>query len=113
MSWHPANGLRSWLIQRLSAVYMAVYVVAVIIAVSICFPSTYSQWHASIANPVVNVATAVFFVSLMFHAWVGIRDAILDYVNSLTLRFSMLVILGLGLLIMGVWSIRILFSVVE
>ncbi|NOX43218.1 MAG: succinate dehydrogenase, hydrophobic membrane anchor protein [Gammaproteobacteria bacterium] len=111
MSWHPANGLRSWLIQRLSAVYMAIFMVAVIIAVSICFPSSYNQWHGWIAHPIVNVATAAFFIALMFHTWVGMRDVIIDYVHPLALRLLLLVLLGSSLLLMGIWGIRILFSV--
>lgn len=110
MSWHPANGLRSWLIQRLSAVYMAGFIVAVIIAMSLCFPATYKQWHDWVAHPVANVAMAVFIISLMFHAWVGMRDVIIDYVQPLALRFCMLSLLGSSLLFMGVWGIRILFT---
>ena len=111
MSWRPANGLRSWLLQRISAVYLAAYLVAVVVAISICFPATYTQWHSWIAHPVVNVATVIFFISLMFHAWVGIRDVILDYVSPLIIRFLLLVFIGAGLLSMGIWSIRILCSV--
>lgn len=90
---------------------MAGFVIAVIIALSICFPATYQQWQNWIAHPAVNVTTAVFFISLMFHAWVGMRDVIVDYVKPIVLRFSFLVLLGSSLLFMGVWSIRILFSV--
>ncbi len=113
MSWRPANGLRTWLLQQLSAIYMAIFVVAVIVAISVCFPTSYEQWRSWVAHPVVSIVTAVFFISLMFHAWVGMRDAIIDYVHPLALRFTLLVLLGLGLLFMGVWSMRILISVIH
>ena len=90
---------------------MAAYIVAMVIALWSCFPATYQQWLAWVAHPVVNVTTAVFFISLMFHAWVGMRDVVVDYVKPVVLRFSLLVLLGGSLLFMGVWSIRILFSV--
>jgi len=112
MSWHPANGLRTWLLQRLSAVYMAVYFVAVIIGLTICFPADFDQWRSSVANPFISVATAGFFISLMYHAWVGMRDAIIDYIHPTMLRFICLSLLSLGLLLMCLWSMRILISVI-
>lgn len=112
MSWHPSSGLRTWLIQRLSATYMVVFIVVAIVAMSICFPASFNQWHRWIAYPVVNIATAVFFISLMFHAWIGMRDVVIDYAHPLVLRFLLLVLLGSGLLFLGLWSIRILFSVI-
>ena len=90
---------------------MAVYIIAMVIVLTSCFPATYQQWLELVAHPAVNVTTAVFFISLMFHAWVGMRDVVVDYVKPMVLRFSFLVLLGSGLLFMGVWSIRILFSV--
>ena len=113
MSWHPANGLRSWLIQRISAVYLAAYLITVVVAISICFPSTYSQWQSWIAHPVVNVATAIFFISLMFHAWVGIRDVVLDYVSPLIIRFILLVFIVAGYFRRVFCGVGFLFFVIQ
>ena len=57
----------------------------------------------------VSTATAVFFAALLAHAWVGVRDVILDYVHPLAFRACLLASLGLGLAATGVWAMRVLW----
>jgi succinate dehydrogenase / fumarate reductase membrane anchor subunit len=57
----------------------------------------------------VSIATAVFFAALLAHAWVGLRDVILDYVHDMVFRVGLLVLLVFGLTAIGVWVVRILW----
>lgn len=59
-------------------------------------------------TPSVSIATLVFFGALLLHAWVGIRDVVMDYVHTLALRVFALALLGFGLLAMAAWVGRIL-----
>ena len=36
----------------------------------------------------MSLATAVFFVALLAHSWVGVRDVIMDYVHPVALAFK-------------------------
>ena len=45
------------------------------------------------------------------HAWVGIRDVILDYVRRPLLRLTLLALLWAWLLALAVWLLRILIGV--
>ncbi|MDH5784770.1 MAG: succinate dehydrogenase, hydrophobic membrane anchor protein [Chromatiales bacterium] len=112
MSSHHLSGLTAWLVQRLSAVYMALFVVAMT-AVVVSHPGyDYASWRALFAQPLVAVTTSIFFISLLLHIWVGIRDIILDYVGgSPSMRLLLLSLLGVWLIAMGIWIVRIMLRV--
>ena len=105
-------GLKAWLIQRLTAVYMAIFIVFAVIKLLFLPPQNYQEWIAWLAHPGINAALALFILSLLFHAWVGLRDVIMDYVKSFALHtglFSLLIIVLAGC---GLWSLRLLLKVV-
>ena len=111
MSWRGANGLRPWLLQRLSAAYLAGFLVFALFLLAAGPAPGYRAWHDWVAGPLVNTALALFFLALVIHAWVGARDVILDYVGPLFLRVALLVLMALMLLGSLLWSLRVLFSV--
>lgn len=107
MSWR-ASGFRAWLIQRISAVYLAVYVSMFILHVMLDAPASYQAWREWMDLPFIAVTTTVFFAALLIHAWVGLRDVIMDYVHPPVMRFILLVSVAGGLFAMGLWVLRIL-----
>ncbi len=106
-----AQGMRAWLLQRFSAAYLALFVLAAVLWLATGGSADYSGWRALLGRPVVSVAFALFFLSLFFHAWVGIRDVLMDYVPNLKLRLLLLVAVALLLMGLAVWSALILISV--
>ena len=111
MSLH-GQGLRAWLWQRLTSVYLTLFIIAALITYAVNAPLDYAGWRALLAQPAINVATAIFILALLFHAGVGMRDILVDYVHSLAWRFTILVGLLVILLALGIWSMWILISVV-
>lgn len=105
-----AYGLRAWLWQRLSSIYMALYLAATGVYFLFQSPGSHEEWRAWMSHPMVALATAVFFWALLIHAWVGARDVLLDYVDPLPLRLALLCVLGLMLIGSGVWLLKILYS---
>jgi succinate dehydrogenase / fumarate reductase membrane anchor subunit len=57
---------------------------------------------------VTSIAATAFLGALLLHAWVGVRDVILDYVHPVGLRVAALAVLGSGLMAMAVWAVRML-----
>jgi succinate dehydrogenase / fumarate reductase membrane anchor subunit len=104
----PVHGLRAWVLQRVSALYLLVFTLAAAFAMIVAPPSDYQQWHQWVANPAINIAIALFFLSVLVHSWVGVRDVIMDYVHHLAARFVLLLLLALALLASGIWVARIL-----
>lgn len=102
------TGLRAWLVQRVSAVYMLFFIVFLLTHFLVNPPHSYLAWHDWILSPVVSIAASVFCVALLAHTWVGVRDVIMDYIHPIAVRVFVLVLLALGLTGIGAWSIRIL-----
>ena len=106
-----ASGFQAWLVQRISAVYLAAFFVYLLIHFIICPPQDYSAWIGWLSNPLVYVGLSLFFLSLLMHAWIGVRDVIIDYIHPITIRLSVLTVVA-GLLIgSGFWLLRALLRV--
>lgn len=105
-----SGGLRTWLLQRLSAVYMAVFMLYLLLAFAVAAPNTYREWHDWMGNPWMGLASALFFAALLMHAWVGMRDVVMDYVHPTALRLSALSLVALGLAACGLWVLRVLWQ---
>ena len=57
----------------------------------------------------MRVATLIFAVSVAWHAWVGVRDILMDYARPEGLRLSLHVITILLLLGYLGWTVQILW----
>lgn len=111
MSWR-AHGLRTWILQRLTALYVVLYLLIFAITVFRLPLHDFAHWHALFVSPFANIATLLFFYSLLFHAWVGIRDILIDYVQVASIRYVIWLLITLGVVVMAIWISMILFSVV-
>lgn len=104
------QGLRDWVIQRLSAVYMAIYFIS-LIAYIVCSPSlTFAAWHGLFTHPAMQVFTILFLLALMFHAWIGVWTIFTDYVKPFVLRCILNSLVLLILAASFVWGALILWS---
>jgi succinate dehydrogenase / fumarate reductase membrane anchor subunit len=102
------HALRAWLIQRISAVYLAGFVLYLIIHFVIQPNAGNAEWRAWLAQPAIALAGTGFFVALALHGWVGVRDIILDYIPVLALRLLLLGMSGALLAASGLWAVRLL-----
>jgi succinate dehydrogenase / fumarate reductase, membrane anchor subunit len=102
------SGLRAWLLQRLTALVMLALMVFALLVLAIHPPQSFWQWQALMRRPEVALAVGVFFVALLLHAWVGLRDVLMDYVHALGLRIGLLTALVVGEAAMALWLLRIL-----
>ena len=57
--------------------------------------------------------TLLFVAALLIHAWVGIRDIILDYVHPFGARLVVLSLFALMLITSGLWAARVLFNAIN
>lgn len=102
------TGLRAWLLQRMTAVYMVAFVFYLLFHFATDAPQSYDMWRTWVLRPDVSIATFVFFTALLLHAWVGIRDVVIDYVQPMAVRVPVLAIAGFGLLAMEAWVVGLL-----
>ena len=97
------TGLRAWTVQRATAVFMLGFVLWLASALLVSPPDSYEHWRAMVAQPAVTTGFSVFFAALLVHAWVGVRDVILDYVHPLGARAVALALVAAALFTIGAW----------
>ena len=102
-------GLRDWLAQRITAIVMAVYIVGLAFLLFYRNPNTYEAWRALFAQGWMRVATLIFIASLAWHAWVGVRDILMDYIKPDGLRLALQVLTVLLLAVYVGWGVQILW----
>lgn len=113
MSAPGLQGLRPWIIQRISAAYIAVFVIYFAASLLIARPlSGYEAWTHWVAYPGNNLALGLFLIALLWHAWIGIRDVVLDYVPNVVSRMLVLTLVATVIFGSGLWGLRTLFTIV-
>ena len=90
-------GLTDWLAQRVTGIIMAVYTVIMFAATLGGVAGSREAWHGFMANGFIRFITFLFIISLCYHAWVGVRDIWMDYVNPAAIRVTLHVLTLLAL----------------
>ena len=103
------SGFSAWLIQRLSAVYMAIFI-PIAIAWSMVTDITPVIWQQGFTSTWVKLGVLLFGFSLLVHAWVGLRDVVIDYIHPLGLRLLVLSMVALFLIANGFWFLSVLWG---
>lgn len=104
------GGFQPWLIQRLTAAYLAIYFIFFLLLL-LFWDWDFPAWRELMGGPWMVFASLLFFVSLFLHAWIGIRDVVVDYVHPLIPRLIMLAAIVAALMYFGFWALQILLTV--
>jgi len=102
------HGFGEWLLQRVTALYLAGFVFWLAAAVVLAPPTGFSVWKAWMAAGGVRLAFALALFSLLVHAWLGMRSVFLDYLKPLWLRICMHLLMAAYLVALVFWSAHIL-----
>jgi succinate dehydrogenase / fumarate reductase membrane anchor subunit len=102
-------GMRDWLAQRVTAALMVVYTLALAAVLVSRQPVTYTVWRDLFAQGWMRIATLLFAASLAWHAWVGMRDILMDYIKPTALRLALEVLTVILLAGYLAWTMQILW----
>ncbi len=103
-------GWRDWLVQRITAVVMAAYTL-LILGLLLWFGGLdYASWQSAFANEPFRLATFVFMLSLLWHAWVGIRNIAMDYIKPVAVRLTLQVAVIIVLVAYVGWTIQVIWT---
>lgn len=103
-------GLKDWLVQRITALVMALYTLLFAAMLLVCAPADHEGWRALFSPQWMRLATLVFALSLFWHAWIGMRDILMDYAKPTLARLALQVVVALLLVAYAGWAIQILWS---
>jgi succinate dehydrogenase / fumarate reductase, membrane anchor subunit len=103
-------GWRDWLVQRFTAVLMIIYTL-VVLALLLWFGGLeFGAWKAAFSSVAFRIATFVFMLALFWHAWVGMRNILMDYVKPVMIRLALQVLVIGALVGYTGWTIQILWG---
>ncbi|MFN3234035.1 MAG: succinate dehydrogenase, hydrophobic membrane anchor protein [Gammaproteobacteria bacterium] len=105
-----SSGIRDWIIQRVTAMYILAYII-VLSSYLIYHGVDYASWHMIFSLGWVKIMTIFFFMSLSWHAWIGVWTVITDYVPNFFIRMTLLAATLLAVASYFVWGIQILWGV--
>ena len=102
-------GLRDWLAQRITAALMALFTLVVIVQVLLPGEMGYDKWAGIFSRQWMKVLTFVTIVSLLYHAWVGMRDVWMDYIQPVGVKLALQVFTIVWLTGCAGWAIQVLW----
>jgi succinate dehydrogenase / fumarate reductase, membrane anchor subunit len=121
-------GLRDWLMQRVTAALMVLFMLAVLLqwlwpsklknavgtviedgAGKAVLLAGYDKWAGIFAPQWMRVLTFVVVVALAWHAWVGMRDIWMDYIKPVWLRLVLHVFTLAWLVGCLGWALQVLW----
>lgn len=103
-------GLRDWMMQRVTGGIVAVYMVFFVIVLFMQPKLDFITWRSLFTHTWMRVPTFVCLLAIYFHAWVGMRDILMDYIKPTTLRLCLQVTVVVCLVAYSIWTVQILWS---
>lgn len=103
-------GVRDWLVQRVTAVLMVLFTLALLAQVIFSSgPISYELWAGIFSSQWMKVLTLSVFIALAWHAWVGVRNVWMDYVKPAGLRLVLQSLTIVWLVGCTGWGIQVLW----
>ena len=103
-------GLKDWLVQRVTAIYMALFTFVFAACALFCLPEfSFEAWSVLFSSTCVKFFSFLFIVSLCYHVWIGVRDVWMDYIKHAGLRLALHLIALFLLIGYAGWAVRILW----
>lgn len=104
------SGLSDWLIQRVSAVIMALYLLFITYVFLTHSPVDYALWSALFSHTSMRIFSLLCLLSLLGHAWIGIWTILTDYLKCAILRGTLQILIIIALIAALAWGIQTLWS---
>ena len=111
----PVTGSHSgtgwWLVQRFSAVVLLLSGFLLWLGYLRTPPLDHASWSALFRSTPARLLVWMLVASLCLHAWVGLRDVLMDYVKPVSIRLALNLLFTLVLVLCTVWTTTILWGV--
>lgn len=104
------KALRDWLIQRVTAVILVIYVLVMTVFFVTTPQVSFLEWQTLFAHPWMKGLTLLTVISTAWHAWLGLWIVLTDYVKNLSIRLALQTIIIILLLGCIIWTFRILWG---
>ena len=109
-------GTIDFIVQRVSAVIMIIYTLGMLLGVLFTTELNYEGWRNLFAFklfgvfPAGQLLVSLFFLSLAWHAWIGVRDIWMDYIKPVGVRLALQAFTALWLVASITYFVQIIWS---
>ena len=114
----PKRGILDFVLQRLTAVVLGIYVIHLVVVIAINDGVSYSSLKVYFSSPYVLVLTSLVAISFIVHAWIGMWTVGTDYLVSRTkgaetplIRQVYNIVIAIALLSYLIWILYMIWSV--
>ena len=105
------SGLHDWIIQRVTAVVLAAYVIYLTAFIVSSGSLSFPIWQALFSQLWFKIFSLLAVASICFHAWIGMWIITTDYVKPTGIRMVVQVLIILACFAFLIWGAQILWSV--
>lgn len=105
------QGLRDWVIQRVSAIVLALYTIGMSVYLFSHPGLSFAEWHGLFSQIWLKIVTILFILALLYHAWIGMWTVFTDYLKPFVLRCIANLLVLFMLAACFIWALLILWSV--
>lgn len=105
------RGLRDWFIQRITAVVIGIYVIVLGVFWLRHPEISYDVWHDFFACTTMKVLSSIVWLSMVFHAWIGLWTVTTDYLKCIWLRLTVQMLILASLFSLFFWGIFVFWGV--
>jgi succinate dehydrogenase / fumarate reductase membrane anchor subunit len=105
------QGLRDWMVQHLSAFFMAIYSIGLIAYLVTHTNLDFSTWQLLFSHTWMKISTIMFVGLVLMHAWVGMWTIFTDYVKPYVLCLTLNGLVLFFLAACFIWTLQILWGV--
>lgn len=110
----PVTGSHSgtgwWLVQRFSAVVLLLSGLILWLGYLQVPALDYATLSVLFQADAIRLLVWLLVASLCLHAWVGLRDVLMDYVKPVSLRLALGLLVTLALVLCTMWATAILWG---
>lgn len=103
------SGSRDWVVQRISAVILAVYSVVMLVWFLMHAHPSFEQWQGFMLSMPMRLFSLLAILALVGHAWVGMWTVLTDYIKSTGLRFVLQAAMIIAIIVYLFWGVMIFF----
>lgn len=104
------SGVRDWIVQRVSAVILALYSLVMLGFFLTQGHVDYKTWYCFMMSLPMRLFSLVTILALAGHAWVGMWTIFTDYVKSSGLRLVLQAAMIIAVLVYLLWGLMIFWG---
>lgn len=102
-------GWKDWLAQRITGAMILIWVLAMLVRFLVASDLSFAGWHAFMGGAVMKTLTIFTVLAAAYHAWIGVRDIWMDYVQSVGMRLLLQVLTIIWLVGCAGWLLQVLW----